>query len=262
MIDPRVEDAIDLVRDTYGVTVKSKNKVLFKYGADTLSSATPAMLWNHTSAEETLPTTNSITTVSSSAAGDSGKTTVVEGHTIDTDGNLSFLTQVVTLLGTAEVPLGTPLARISRQYNSGSTVLVGDIYTYEADTVIAGVPQTEAKIHLKISAGKQQSQKAATSFSSYDYFAMSGIYGTVLEKTGSIITSFEYQIRSSGGVFLPVGDLAASNSSGTVAVNIDPFVIVPANSDVRIMATSSSASKSISGGFFGRILTLESRDLV
>ncbi len=59
-----------------------------------------------------------------------------------------------TLVGTAKTALVTPSGndpvRILSIVNNDTAALAGDVYIYEDDTVVAGVPQTPAKIRAKV----------------------------------------------------------------------------------------------------------------
>ena len=177
---------------------KAKGKSLLKFGRseglDTTSQTVQAQGGN-----EIFPTTNTITTVSSSNAGDTIPV-IIEGHTVTgtgTDAQFTFSVQSALLAGQTEVALTTPLARVSRVYNAGATNLAGDVYVYEADTVTAGVPQTAAKIHIKIEAGADQSYKAATTTSNIEMFYLTGFAGSVNKKTTATVV-IELQVRRVG----------------------------------------------------------------
>lgn len=234
------------IRNLYGhdVDVVSKAKHLRKFGKATIgtSSALIAQL----PGDPGLETTNAITSVVSSDAADD-QTVTIEYHTIDGDGNLTFGVQTATLNGQTPVLLSTPAARVSRLYNSDSTELAGAIAVYEGGAVTSGVPDDSDTVHLQLLAGQQQSYKLQTSTSQYDYWIITYASFSVLRAQTRAV-DFEIQIRNQGGVWRPAG-LFGGNSSGSsfVLANLDPPLIVRPNSDVRVMATSSGATTTVTG---------------
>lgn len=252
--DPGIEHALDVIYSDYGVraSVVQKSKDLLKFGRNPSCGTSYETVWNQ-GGNETLITTNSIDTVSSSNAGDT-QAIVVEGHTLAND-NFTFVVQSATLNGQNKVVLSTPLARCSRVYNNDSTDFAGDIYCYEDDTVVAGVPQTAAKIHAKAIAGDNSTQKCATTLSYRDYAIITAIEIGVFEKT-SASADFALQIRRYGKTFRTVSRATCSNESGGIEFSFYPYIIVPANSDVRIVAAASGASIDV-GAEFQSILAID-----
>lgn len=236
--DPWVNHALALIWKNYGVDtyIADKIKDLLKFGrSDQVNSSTYATLMTLPvgTTNETYLAGNLITTVSSDDAADT-EVILVEGHTIDGDGNLTFVAQEVTLLGLSQATLTTPLARCSRLFNTGSTDLVGNIFAYEDDTDSLGVPDTDAGVHCMIRAGRNQSEKCATSLSSVDYWIITSMQLDVLQKTAAFADA-ELQVRELGGVFRPVALLAASAGSGSTMF-FKPHIVVPANADIRVQA--------------------------
>ena len=250
--DPRIAYAISQILGDYGdtVSVATKKKVLRKFGrSDDIDTGSFKTVWmNTTIAEETLPASDLIDTISSSAAGDTQAVTI-EGHTIS-GSNLTFVVQSATLNGQTKVVLSTPLARSTRVYNNGATDFAGDVAVYEDTAIVAGVPTDKTKVHLTASIGKNQSEKCATSVSSVDYWILTSLHAGVLTKTAATV-EFELQIKLSGKVFRNVYDFAASSSSGTITLSLDPYIIVPKNSDVRMLATSSANNAEVEAGMNG-----------
>lgn len=240
--------------ETYGGkwSADYKRKSLLKFGGNGDVDTTTSTLWNGTG-NEVYATTDAITTVSSSSASDAGQMTV-EGHTVEgtgTDARFTFVVQDVTLDGQTEVSLATPLARVSRMYNPTGTEWVGDIYAYESDTVTAGVPQTDAKIHAKINAGDQQTRKAATTISNDDMFFISSMLVGINKKKVET-ADCELQVRKVGGVFLPKARLTVSSTgTSTFSERFEPYIIAPSNSDVRIVAAAGSSGVEVSAHISG-----------
>jgi len=205
---------------------------------------------------ETYVAANTITHIASATAGDT-EIVKLEGHTVDGSGDFTFVIQSVTLAGQTKTALGTPLARVTRCYNTGATDLVGAVYIAEDVTFTAGVPQTDTAIHAIVRAGKNQTEKCATTLSSVDYWIITHAYMDVLEKTAAF-ASTELQVREKGSVFLQKVAFAASSGTHT-SFSFDPYLIAPANSDVRLVAVADGASTDVGGGIQGFLATVDVR---
>jgi hypothetical protein len=202
---------------------------------------------------ETYVGTNIITHFSSSSASDT-EIIKVEGHTVDGSGNFTFAVQTVTLVGQTKTALTTPLARVTRVVNTGSTDLIGNIYIYQDDTVSAGVPTTGAKVHLIVEAGLNNSEKASTTISSNDYWILTSFYGDCLEKTAAF-GILHLEIREKGGVFVNKVDISCSTNARGVH-EFKPYLVVPKNSDVRLRCSASATNKDFSGGIQGLLASV------
>lgn len=265
--DAPMAHAINEIFGTYGhtVSVYEKAKSLNKFGRSTNADdgvrTTVAEFGSvaTVNVNETYVTTNAIDEIASSSGSDTGDVTL-EGHTIDVSGNLTFSIQTLTLTGQTPVTLATPLARASRCYVTNGTFavpavdLIGDVYIYKSGgTVTAGVPQTSADVKLRIVAGKNQTEKCATSVSSVDYWLITELVVS-MERTGGGTTSvdFELEMRMLGGVWRPMGptvDVDKNNPSAHL--DFHPYRIVPPNADVRLVATSDTADTVVSGEIEG-----------
>ncbi len=139
------------------------------------------------------------------------------------------------------------MARCTRVYadQSSETDLVGNIYVYQNDTSTAGVPDTNAKVHIILPAGENQSRKASTTISSVDYWIVTDFDCDCYEKTASF-AEVRMEVKRSGGVFRPVDSMAVSAGSHG-AHGFHPYYIVPANADVRLTAVADGASTDIGG---------------
>ena len=82
---------------------------------------------------------------------------------LDADWNWQEVTQ--TLAGQTETTVGTTETwiRVCKMMNVSATAAVGDVYCYLDDTVTTGVPQTPAKIQLKMPIGFERSFAARLS---------------------------------------------------------------------------------------------------
>lgn len=165
----------------------------------------------------------------------------------------TFVSQTVTLAGQTKTALTTELARVTRAYvpsQNKATDLVGPIYIAEDVTFTSGVPQTDSAVHLIIRAGKNQSEKAATSLSDSDFWIVTSFRGSILEKGTTPTADVEFQIREVGGVFREREDVSAS--TGTAGVfPFGPYAIVPANADIRLFATASTNGTDVTGSIQG-----------
>jgi len=253
-IDPRIKHAIDVIYETYGdvVSMEAKNKDLLKFGRNKLCQTTKSTLMTLPTgvSNETYVSTNIITTISSATNTDTQSVTV-EGHTIAA-GIFTFVSQTLTLTGQTQFTLATPLARVSRVVNNGSTNLGGRVYVYQNDTSTAGVPNTNSKVHLIVEAGLNNSEKAATTISNTDYWLVSSFYADCLEKV-SMFGIVHFEVREAGGVFINKIDKACNDTS---SANHDflPLLIIPKNADVRLRVSASAANKDFSGGMEGVLL--------
>ena len=238
------------------VTIKPKS--LAKFGSNLLVGTSYATLMTLPAGvtDETYISTNGITHISSSDAGDT-QAVKIEGHTIS-GSDLTFVVQSTTLDGQNKVALTTPLARVTRVYNDDSTDFAGSIYVYEDDTVSAGVPTTNSKVHLIVPIGENQSFKGATAVSSVDYWLLTGMAASVNEKTAATV-DVELQIRMPGKVFRTQFNFTvASTGSNSLPIELDPVIIVPKNSDVRMRAKASTNNVSVSGRMNGYLALVSS----
>lgn len=233
--------AIREIKATYGdtVSVYDKNKSLIKFGENaTMGSGTQETIWGLTDAHETYLAANSIDSIISSAADTVDM--VVEGHTIS-GSDFTFVTQTATLTGVVRVVLATPLARVSRIYNVGATDLAGDVTVY----INAGDDYITAN-------GSNQSAKCATTLSSVDYWLITSVVVSVKAGNNAVV-DFELQIRDSGGVFRTVFTTSAGVGSGAVQVAFEEPIIVPPNSDVRMVGTSDTATTKADASIHGQL---------
>jgi hypothetical protein len=228
----------NLINKTYGdkVSFVVKSKTLRKFGRNTeLSSGTEEQVWT-TGGLETLSTTNDITHFASEDDTDT-QTMTVEGHTIDGNGDLTFATQNVTLAGNTKTALTTPLARITRAFNTSSTDFAGTVAFSKDVSYSTGTPASD--IHMTIDVGNNQSLKAATTISKNDYWVISTVTFSVnRQQTANV--DFKLQARLKGSVFRTLLTAAVSNGSGSFQKILVTPIIVPPNTDIRIMATSSA----------------------
>ena len=242
------------IANTYGdeVSVKNKAKTLLKFGRNEDLGTSQETIWT-LGGHETLPTTNAIDTISSSDAGDDGVIRI-EGHTVSgtgVDSQFTFVVQTATLNGQSKVTLGTPLARVSRVYEDDGLALAGTVQVYEDTAISGGLPSDATKAHIEIdgAGGNTQSLKGATTFSNLDYALITGLTVSVAKKQqGSV--DFVLEIQLPGKVFRPVQRVTLTSSAqSAMTIPFAPHVIVPKNSDVRVVATGSTTGMEVDASF-------------
>ena len=273
--DYYIKHALDIIEATYGdkVSVDEKNKDLLKYGrteqADNTAGGWTIMTLPSGVQSEMDLYANDIDKVSSSSASDAGKILTVEGHTYSS-GLLTFVSQDVTLDATnpttTAATLSTPLARITRGFlkssgtpGSPQSDLVGNIYFYDDNggtiTLSSGVPSDTSYVHMMIRAGLNQTEKASTSISNTDYWIITGAYASMLTKSTAASAEVDIFTRDvgNGGTWRKAFDMACSFNGTTDAYRIGyPYIIVPKNHDIKMVAYGDSASaRSVAGGIFG-----------
>lgn len=238
--DARLVQAEREVYNQYGVevSVDAKAKSLLRFGKTGEMTLDQQTVWQLDGHENYL-SANNITYVSSSVITDN-QVLRVEGHTIDENGDFTFVVQEVQLQGWTQATLDVPLARISAANNTEIQNLGGDIYFYEQTLISQGVPISLDSVHLKIPAGSNQSFKAATTFDKDTFaFITQGFGGVSNKQTANV--EFELQVRPKGGSFIDGAAIVAGSGSGNFNITLDPVAIVPANADVRIVAISDNA---------------------
>lgn len=191
---------------------------------------------------------------------DSGATSPATGTITATSQNKSFVTQTVLISGTTKTPLTTPLARATRAFvpeQNRAFNLAGNVYVAQDVTFSSGIP-TAAATHLIIPAGKNQSQKASTSFSENDWYIISDIHGHIFTKAASAWADIELQTREEGGVFREIDDIGVSSSTPNAILKFEEYVIIRANSDVRLVGKADNNGRNVGSSFQGYLaITIE-----
>lgn len=255
-----IHNAQRVVATSYGdtVSVYEKGKSLNKFGRNFIVGSadweTIAELQG-TESHETFVSTNLIDGLSSDNAADTSLTLVVEGHTIDGQGNLTFSIQSVTTDATdgrTEVALGTPIARANRIYvaNSGTfdspqAAPTGNIYVYDnTGGVTNGVPDSASQTKLVLLAGETQSEKCAPTISSQDYWFLtyaSVAIGNTSGNAAFVTCRMETRDVANGGVWRPLGrDYTLWQDTVGIQRTFTPLLVVPKNHDWRFVARSNS----------------------
>jgi hypothetical protein len=252
--DPWLQHAIDIIEADYGVVVsmQAKNKDLLKFGENDDVQTTLTTIQDFASGiyNETYLTDNLVDGLVSTDNGDT-EDIVVEGHTVDGNGDFTFVSQTITLTGQTKVALTTNLARVTRMYNNGSTDLAGTVSAFYGTASAGGVPTTAANVKCTIPAGFNQSRKCSTTLSSEDYWVIQNIGISLLTKA-SAFASAEFEVREKGKVFR--SRISIGGANGTTDHEYLPYYIVPANSDVRLRAAADQNGRSVSGHIQGVLL--------
>lgn len=251
--------AIDDIIANYNGNVSSNfnlsdRETLIKFGRNENignSGLSTIMALNGAETNETYISDNLIDTVSSTSTSDT-TSMIVEGHTIDGNGDFTYVSQEVTLLGQNKATLTTPLARCNRMYNNGSVDFVGRIFAYQDTAITLGEPDNDTLIHCIISAGYNESQKCATTVSSTQWWIVSNAYSDLLEKT-SLLASVVMEVRLKGKVFMQVFEMS-TNTESRAEHEFNPWLIIPPNSDVRMRAVASATNTEVSAGIQGFLL--------
>lgn len=260
-----VASAIEAIYGSYGdiVSVHEKKKLLNKFGRTENADSgvvTTVGRFQGTEVNETFATTNSVDRFVSTSTNDTGIYTV-EGHYFDGSNDLIFATQDVTANGQTPVALGTSLCRANRMYpklgtfGSPSEDPEGVLSVYDstiATSAPSGVPSdaTATKLVLDGTTSRNQTEKCASSVSSTDYFIVTEIYAAVT-RTGpqNAKVDIELEYRQKGGIFRPLGlelniDQAAN---GFIHDEMNPPLIIPKNSDFRLVAVSNTDNTIVVG---------------
>lgn len=270
----------DLLLDVTGepYLIKDKAKLLREFGRTNNADAgikTTVANFQGAVANETYATSNSVDSIVSDSASDSGLVTV-EGHTVDlANGDTTFRVQTVGLNGTTPVNLSTPLFRCTRIYRTDgtwgapSTPLVGNVYVYDstaAPTAPGGTPSDATATKCMIVAGEQSSTKCATSISCKDAWVITHITAGLERLSGpGVRGDVSLEIRNRGGVYRRVGgQITLSTSAAPYAeVNYETPIIVPPCADVRLVAIVDTNNTSVFGevnGFLAKRVAIDGID--
>jgi hypothetical protein len=252
--DARLVQAEREIYSTFGdeVSIDLKAKSLVKFGKSApLNALTRETIWD-LGGMETYVDSNLIDSISSSSALDNEEI-LLECHTVTgtgVDQQFTFLVQVVSLNGQNRVALPFPVARVSRVFNNNGTELAGAVYVYQNTAIVGGVPSDLTKVHAAIALGFQQNFKAATTFSNEDYYILTGGFGSVSNKQAANV-DFYLEFKQAGKVFREGAAVSASSTGGSWVIDLDPAIIIPKNSDVRITCEASASGAVVFGSFKG-----------
>ena len=263
--DPHLTHVIREAQRLYGVVldVEGRAQSLHKFGHNTDVGQTESgfTLWEtgEDEAHETYVAdeANLIDSISSAAAGDD-HVMVVQGYTSAADNHgvvgKTFVSQEVTLNGTTRVALTTPLNRVQRAYNDGSTTLAGRVYIYENGDLTTGKPDVTTDIHLTVAPAANQSEKAALSVAKDEYLILSHMHLGVLERT-SATADVSLEVRLQGKFWRNRETFAVGQ--GGADYDIVPYMLFPPNCDIRLTAVASANTTEVAGslsGYYANVL--------
>lgn len=240
------------------VSIWDKAKTLVRFGVNPDVNGVEETVWD-IGGIETYATGNTIDTISSTNATDT-EVIRIEGHTVigtGVDAKFTFVVQTVTLNGQNKVLLPIPVARVSYMENANSFSLVGDVFVYEDTAIVAGAPTDLTKAHCKIrgTAGIDQSQKCATTFSDTDFFIVNFASAGLESGTGvDVAADVHFEVKEPGGIFKH--RKVFSSVKGSSITQINPYIIVPRNSDVRINCATTSSNVAVTASFSGYLATV------
>lgn len=266
--DPLLNEAIRSIAWDYGKVVKPKGKTLRKFGrtinTTSASTNTVATFLGDTFVEN-YSTTNDIDKLvceNDSVAGP----ILFEGHYFDENEDLVFGAEIVTATGQTPASLSRSYCRGNRlkrgesgTFASPIAALSGRVFAYASAGVDApsGVPDTPGAVKVMIAAGKQQSEKCASSLSAIDFMAVSSVSATVTRQNGSgIEAELDIEYRRKGGVFLPMGleMTLRRDSKNSDRWLMNPYEIIPSNADFAMSADVSADDTKLTGRISGYLL--------
>ena len=218
-----------------------------KFGRNrTVASGNEEVIEDSSLAAQTLSTAADIDTISSSNAGD-GQEIEIQG--LDEDWEL--VTQTATLNGQTKVTLDTPLIRVFRAKNIGSSALAGDVYIYVDGDITAGVPDDDPDVRAKILTAKNQTNMAKYTIP-YGYTGyLVKWYVAMLRTSGTsaVACDVDIYIREYGGAFRSKQPIGIQNTGNGNWQYEFPFALqVAAKSDIEVRATP-TANADVSAGF-------------
>jgi hypothetical protein len=264
-MDPWIKHAIEHIHDLHGDTTSMEGILhaqLLKFGRHTaVQTALTTLMTLPTGVyNETFVAGNLINTAVSTNDNDT-TTLTIQGHTVSGSGVNAQYTEVfqdVTLNGNTPVPLAIPLARCQRAYANAAVALLGTVSFSETDTYTGdpGVPDTDAKVHMQIRLGENQTEKTQLTVSNNQWLIITGFGADCLEKSATF-GSVVLERREAGKLFLPVTTSAASTNYNTEFKTI-PYIEVHPNSDVRLRATAGANGKDFTGTIVGVYLGITS----
>lgn len=238
------------IQNRFGQNTAINRKSLHKFGQNAVVVQAEALV-NYGGIDALLSSTNSIDAVSSSAAGDTSQTVTVEGLYLDGSSDLVYHTQDVALNGQTDAALTQALARVVRIANvSSATVTAGDVYVHEGGATTGGIPDNLATVGNVMVANDQTTLYAGMSVEASVYLVVTGFYAFMGQASPSgAIVDVRLKVRDKDSVFRTIQTISISDTN-PAQVAFDPYFIVSGNSDLQIVAESSSASDTVvSAGF-------------
>lgn len=168
------------------------------------------------------------------------------------DANYNLVQQTVTLTGQTTATLGTPLMRVFRMVNVGSTDIVGVVYCYiNGATVSSGVPTVSTTIRAMINDGNNQTLMCIyTVPAGKTAFFWGGYVSISRGPASAAYCDFTWRARTVGSVFA-VKSRISCQSAGRSSwdYTYKAPITLPEKTDILIRCEEVSGTVGASGGF-------------
>jgi hypothetical protein len=190
--------------------------------------------------------TNDIDSISSS---DNGDTQDIE--IIGLDINYNEVTQTVTLTGQTTATLSTPLLRVFRMINRGSTSTSGFVYCYiNGATVVSGVPSTASDVRAVINNGNNQTSMAVYTIPAGKTGYMRDWYASTSGARKTSVHVIHLDARPFGEVFQlkHVTSLIAAGTSSKQHRYEEPEIFLE-KTDIEMQGSTDEDVASVAAGF-------------
>lgn len=224
-----------------------------KFGYNGAVGASSEDIWSYGGAYNWMAAA-SVLKVSSDSASDAAAGTGVNQLVIEgVDGSYLPVKETITLTGTSQVTTSSSFFRINRAYAAGTPgsngTNVGNIYIYTG-TATAGVPNDTTKIYGYIGADRGQTLQAIYTTAVGYQWAGGNFIANVGKSTNTV--GIDIYIRTDGGPWRTIR--LHDTVQQPIVEKLDVMTEVPAKTDIRVSATSSAGSQSVSAIFeiFGR----------
>lgn len=192
----------------------------------------------------TYSTTADIDSLVSNNAGDT-----MDIEVLGLDANYAVVTQTVTLTGQTRVALPTPLFRVFRMKNVGSTDVAGTVACYVDVAAPGGVVSTAANVRAIISDGNNQTLMALYTIPAGKTGYMRDWYASISRTRGTLST-IKLFAKPEGQVF-QLKHISSIDNAGTSYVQhqyVEPEVFAE-KTDIQILANCSVNTTGVSAGF-------------
>jgi hypothetical protein len=243
--DSRIAFALREIYQTFNDKTRVDRKSLHKFGGNPSVGTLlePVNSWGEF---EEYQASNIVLNMSSTDDNDSAMVTI-EYMYFDESDNLVFGSQTQTLTGQTPIALPVAACRWTRMFTSSN--VGGDVYIYRG-TATNGQPNNLANVHCAIPAGSNQSQKAATSIAGSNYLILTYGWADTIRKSSSSV-EVGFRIRQIGNDFR-VAPRRGASSDNSISYVFDPYIIIPPNSDVEVVARAESGTdNNVTAGFDG-----------
>jgi hypothetical protein len=129
------------------------------------------------------------------------------------DGNLALVTQTITLTGLTSATLTTPLKRVFRAKNVGTSDLVGHVFVHYGPITL-GIPDSATSVRAIIHPGNNQTEMAVYTIPAGKTGYLTSVYGGTAGASKSSNYIFRLYARPSGTVF-QLKDRFVANEAGS-----------------------------------------------